>query len=294
VGLPEPDRAGFVDVNRTRLRVWEWGDEAAPAVICLHGAYDHGRMFDGLAPRLAERGLRVLAPDLRGHGDSGRVSSGNMWMASALDIAMLARHVGPPVGLVGHSMGGGQAMYVAGVWPELVRWVVNLDGLGPPPDRFEERDLVESATQGLQAVERATLRPPRVHPSLEDMVERRRRINARLPDEWIAHLVRHAARPVEGGFVWKFDPMCSVGLPGEFSLEHLVAEHDLVECPMLVLTGSEHDTWSDLSDDEVAERLAHVRDARHRVVDGAGHYVHVERPDAVFAEIESFLAEVAS
>ena len=292
MGLPEPDRAGFVDVNRTRLRVWEWGDEGAPAVICLHGAYDHGRMFDGLAPRLAERGYRVLAPDLRGHGDSGRVSSGNTWMASALDVALLARGAGPPVGLVGHSMGGGQASYVAGVWPELVRWVVNLDGLGPPADRFGERDLNESAAQGLQAVARALTRPPRVYPSIEDMVERRRRINVRLPDEWIEHLVRHAARPAEGGFAWKFDPLFSVGLPGEFSHEHLLAEHELVECPVLVLTGSEHDTWSDLSEEEVAARLAGMRDARHHVVPGAGHYVHVEQPDAVFAHIETFLTEV--
>ena len=36
---------------------------------------------------------------------------------------------------------------VAGVWPELVRWVVNIDGLGPPPQAFEERDLAESAAE---------------------------------------------------------------------------------------------------------------------------------------------------
>ena len=294
MGLPEPDRAGFVDVNRTRLRVWEWGDRAAPAVVCLHGAYDHGRMFDGLAPHLAGRGFRVLAPDLRGHGDSGRVGSGNTWMASALDVALLARHAGAPLGLVGHSMGGGQATFVAGVWPELVRWVVNLDGLGPPADRFEERDLAESASQGLQAVQRAMARPPRVYPSVEDMVERRRRINVRLPDEWIEHLVRHASRPTEGGYAWKFDPLFSVGLPGDFSHEHLLAEHELVSCPVLVLTGSEHDTWSDLGDEEIAGRLAGMPGARHHVIAGAGHYVHVEQPEAVFAEIDTFLTEVGA
>src|SRR5690554_5431083 len=129
--MVEPHRAEMVDLGPATLRVWEWGEPGHPAVLCLHGAFDHGRMFDGLAPRLVERGFHILAPDLRGHGDSVRVSSGHVWEASALDIARLARRLGT-VGIVGHSFGGGQALFVASVWPELVRWVVDLDGLGPP------------------------------------------------------------------------------------------------------------------------------------------------------------------
>ncbi|HUF33100.1 MAG TPA: alpha/beta hydrolase [Acidimicrobiales bacterium] len=290
--LREPDRAGFVELNRTRLRLWEWGEEAAPPVICAHGAFDHGRMFDGLAPRLADLGLRVVAPDLRGHGDSGRLSSGHVWTASALDLALLARHLGPPVGLVGHSFGGGQALHVAGVWPELVRWVVNLDGLGPPPAAFEEVDLVASAQRGLAAAEKVRSRPPRVYATLEEMVERRRGVNVRLPPAWVEHLVHHGAAPVEGGWVWKADPMFNIGLPGDFDLDQLNAEHEMVACPVLVLTGAEHDTWSEMSDDELAQRLAHLVDARHVVVEGAGHYVHVEQPDAVATAVAAFLAEV--
>jgi pimeloyl-ACP methyl ester carboxylesterase len=288
----EPDRATFVELNRTRLRVWEWGDPDAPAVICVHGAGDHGRMWDGFAPRLAALGHRVLAPDLRGHGDSGRLSSGHVWMASALDLAVLARQAGPPVGLVGHSFGGGQAMYVAGVWPELARWLVNLDGLGPPAAAFAERGLVEAATAGLDGAERARRRPPRRYASVAEMVERRRRVNVRLPDEWLEHLVRHAAVETEGGYVWKTDPVFNIGLPSEFDLEHLRAEHELVRCPVLVLTGAEHDTWSEMSDEEAAERVSHFPDARHHVVAGAGHYVHIEQPEAVLGEIAAFLADV--
>lgn len=292
--LTEPDRAWFAEVNRTRLRVWDWGDEAAPVIICAHGAYDHGRMWDGIAPKIAALGYRVVAPDLRGHGDSGRLSSGNTWAASALDLALLARELGPPVGLIGHSFGGGQTLYVAGVWPELVRWVVNLDGLGPPSEAFgEEHDIAEHAKNGLAAAEKVLTSPPRVYSSLEEMAERRGKINVRLPREWLDHLVRHAAVPAEGGYLWKFDPMFRVGLPsGDFSLEHLHAEHAMVECPVLVLTGSEHDTWSDLSDEALADRLTKLADARHEVVSGAGHYVHIEQPDAVLTAIAEFIAEV--
>lgn len=290
---PEPDRSGFVELNRTRLRVWDWGDPSAPPVVCVHGAYDHGRMWDGLAPELAALGYRVVAPDLRGHGDSGRLSSGAAWAASALDLALLARHLGPPVGLVGHSFGGGQALYVAGVWPELVRWVVNLDGLGPPPAALSPPvDLAATSADLLAGAERTLSRRPRVHPSAEALVARRRAINVRMPEEWLEHLVRHGTRPAEGGLVWKADPLFGVGFPAAFDLDALHAEHEAVDVPVLVLTGAEHDTWSEMTAEEVAERLTHLPTARHHVVAGAGHYVHLERPDVVLAEIRTFVGEV--
>jgi len=294
VQLAAPDRAGFVDLGRMRLRVWEWGHVADPPVLFLHGAYDHGRMWDGLAPRLAHDGFRVVAPDLRGHGDSGRLSSGHTWAAMTLDLALLARRLGPPVGVVGHSFGGGQALYLAGVWPELVDWVVNLDGLGPPAAAFEERDLIESVTAGLAVADRVRTSPPRVFTNRTQMAERRQQVNGRLPRAWIDHLVLHGSRPVEGGFIWKTDPLFGVGFPSGFDLTFIAAQHDLVTAPILVLTGAEHDTWSDLTPGELGGRLAHLQGARHQVVAGAGHYIHIERPDEVVGAIEGFLDEVGA
>jgi pimeloyl-ACP methyl ester carboxylesterase len=290
--IREPDRAGFVQLNRMRLRVWEWGDPAAPAVICAHGAQDHGRMWDDFAPRLAELGYRVLAPDIRGHGDSGPLASGLVWAASAIDFGLLSRAAGPSVGLVGHSFGAGQMMWVAAVWPELVRWVVSIDGLGPPAVAFAERDLGPSSAAALAACERSMFGSRRMYSSLDEMVERRRRANPRLPQAWLEHLVRHGAREGEGGYVWKSDPLLGADLPLAFNLEHLSAEHALLRCPLLVLTGGEHDTWSELTPEELDERLRHLPTARHHVIPGAGHYLHLERPEAVFAAVRTFLEEV--
>ncbi|MBK5224912.1 MAG: alpha/beta fold hydrolase, partial [Acidimicrobiia bacterium] len=251
--LPEPDRARFVDLNRTTLRLWEWGDPTDPAVICAHGAYDHGRMFDEVAPRLAARGLHVVAPDLQGHGDSGRLSSGHVWSVSALDLALLARELGDPVGLVGHSFGGGQALYTAAIWPELVRWVVNIDGLGPSPEGFDDAArLVEAVTAGFDAAQRVRANPIRIYDSLASMANRRRRINVRLPEPWLEHLTRHGATPAgDGGWSWKADPMFNVGFVGAFDEEALLVQYRLVERPTLVLTGTEPDAWSDLSADDI-------------------------------------------
>ena len=289
-GALAPDRAYFLDINRTRLRIWEWGPADGPPVVLAHGAHDHGRMWDGFAPLLAARGFRVVAPDLRGHGDSGRNGSLQFWMASALDLALLARRLGPPIGWIGHSYGSRKSLYVAGMWPELARWVVSIDGLGPPGSAFAEKDMREAARSALDGAVRALTGPPRPYPSREVMVERRMQVNTRLPREWVEHLVRHGSVETEGGYAWKADPIYAVALPGSFSLERLYAESRLVRCPVLVLTGGEPDTWRDLTPGEKEERLAHLGTARHVVVPGAGHYLHIEQPEATVAAMDAFLA----
>jgi pimeloyl-ACP methyl ester carboxylesterase len=293
VPIPEPERAELVDLDRTTLRTWGWGDPSDPPVLCLHGAYDHGRMFDGLAPRVAALGYHVVAVDLRGHGDSGPLDTGFAWTLFHLDLAQLIHHLDAgPVGFVAHSLGGGQATGVAGAFPELVRWVVNIDGLGPPAAAMRPPDDIPAAIrQSFDRTDRALLSGRRPWASLDEMAAYRGRNNPRLPPEWAMHLVRHAAREVEGGWVWKADPMFGVGIPSEFNVAMLEAEMRHVRCPVLVLTGDQEDTWREHDDDELVERVGWLS-ARHAVVPGTGHYVHIEDPDATMAHIEAFLAEV--
>ena len=124
------------------------------------------------------------------------------------------------------------------------------------------------------------------------MAERRGRNNPRLGPDWSLHLARHGAREVEGGWVWKADRMFGSGVPSEFNVEMLEAELSAVQCPVLVLTGDQPDTWRDLTDAEAAERVRWYQNARQVVVPGTGHYVHLEAPDAVLAHIEAFVGEV--
>jgi pimeloyl-ACP methyl ester carboxylesterase len=181
---------------------------------------------------------------------------------------------------------------VAGAFPELVRWIVNIDGLGPPKAALVPPDEIPDAVrQSFERTDRALLGAPRPWPSLEEMAERRGRNNPRLPKEWVMHLARHGARETEGGWVWKADPMFGIGVPSEFNVAMLEEEMRRPRCPVLVLTGDQEDTWRELADEELAARIGWLG-ARHEVVAGTGHYIHIEDPNATMAHIEAFLAEV--
>lgn len=287
--LPEPHRATFVEVNRTRLRIWEWGDEADPVVFCLHGGFDHGRMYDGLAPEVAALGYHVRVLDLRAHGDSGRVAHGHTFDASIADLGALMVATPDPVGLIGHSMGSSMCLQAAATWPEHVRWVVSLDGLGPPAIAFESPGLAQDATGRLERTIRSFGRSIRVFPTRDELKEQRAKMNTRLPAAWLEHMVQHGAFEHEGGWAWKWDPLSNTSVPDGFREEWVTEDFSQVVCPVLALTGAEDDLWSEMTMDEVQARLALFVDHEHHRIGGAGHYPHLEQPTVVYQHVRSFL-----
>jgi pimeloyl-ACP methyl ester carboxylesterase len=293
--LQEPDRAELVDLGRSTWRLWCWGDAGAPPVLLLHGGFDHGRMFDAIAPRLAALGLHVVAPDLRGHGDTSPVDTGLTWALAITDLALLADHLGGSVGIAAHSYGAGLACGLSGCCPERVRWLVCLDGLGPPAAALAEPGAGEAlranTRREFEMADRDLLGQRRPWSSLEEMAGRRLAGTPRIGREWALHLARHGAREVAGGFVWKADPRFGAFVPSDFDVEMLEDEMRRIRCPVLVLMGSEPDTWRDLTPDEEDERAGWLR-ARIVRVPEAGHYVHLEQPDIVVDEIAAFVAQV--
>jgi pimeloyl-ACP methyl ester carboxylesterase len=289
-----PERRRHLDSYGVKLVLHEWGDPHAPPVLLAHGMWDHGRGFDLLAPRLAER-FRVVALDARGHGDSDWADAYS-WPSDVADLVNVLHSLGAPAHLVGHSKGGGQVMDAACLAPDLVRSVVSIDGFGPPPEGFdhprrprETRTFSEHFTEYLDRRRRAHQRHRwRSYASLEDLVERRRAQNPRLSKEWLHYFVFHAARPIEGGWTWKSDPLATDGF-GPWKVEWIGPSWRQLRAPLLALIGSEPDTWGPLPEVVLAERLANVPQLSRATVPGAGHFVHMEEPAQTAEVLLAFL-----
>ncbi len=295
-GAVAPERAHNLESNGVRLRLHEWGDPAKAAVVLCHGLFDHARGFDLLAPRLAER-FRVVAIDARGHGDSSWTDA-YIWPADVADITVVLRSLGRPAHLVGHSKGGGQAMDAATWAPELVRKLVNIDGFGPPPEGFQSPQgeprastpparLAEFLDRRRSAAERSTWRS---YATLDELVERRRRQNPRLTTQWLRYFAFHGARRTEDGWRWKSDPYVGFGA-GPWQPEWIAPGWKRLRAPLLAITGSEPDSWGPLPEDVLAARLAHVKDVERATVSGAGHFVHMERPNETAELLLGFLEQ---
>ena len=126
--------------QRLRLHYVDWGNPGAPPLLLVHGGRDHCRNWDWVAGAL-RRDWHVLAPDLRGHGDSQWSPDGNYTIAGYVyDLAQLIHQQElAPVTIIAHSLGGVIALRYAGIYPELRRQLVAIEGLGASPRRVRER-----------------------------------------------------------------------------------------------------------------------------------------------------------
>ena len=105
----------FVTSQRLRISYWDWGNEAAPLLLFVHGGSDHARSWDRIAEGLRDD-YHVAAIDMRGHGDSDWAPGSQYSLPDmALDVVHVIEHLGAPAFVVGHSMGASTSLLAAGM-----------------------------------------------------------------------------------------------------------------------------------------------------------------------------------
>jgi pimeloyl-ACP methyl ester carboxylesterase len=294
--MAEPELVGptsrFFISQRLRLHYVDWGNRDRPTVVLLHGGRDHARSWDDVA-RILRRDFHVVAPDLRGHGDSAWAVGGMYALADyVLDLAQLLDALDRrPVILVGHSLGGAVVLQYTGLYPERVRKLVAIEGLGPSPALLRDLEATPAATRvtsWIDAMQRFAGRQPRRYESLEAAVSRMQEENAFLSEEQARHLTEHGVtRNEDGTYSWKFDNYVRSGSPWGFDATAVHSIWGRIGCPVLLVRGSE--SWA--SDPVKDGRIEHVPNARLVNVEGAAHWVHHDRLEVFLAELGRFLAE---
>lgn len=293
-----PSRSRYATIRGLRCHLREWGPADAPPgrrLVMLHGWMDVSASFQFMVDAL-DSDWHVVAPDWRGFGLSGRTPGDCYWFPdyiADLECILDAVQADAPVQLVGHSMGGNVAMLYAGVRPARVRGLVNLEGVGlhassaeQAPRRF--RQWLDELKAG------ASLRD---YASLDEVAQRLRRNNPRLRHDRAAFLARHWAEPDgTGRFRVAGDPAHRIVNPMLYRIEEAMACWRAIRCPALMVLGSESDVLKHVDGDreraraELARRFSAVTGAEQATIEGAGHMLHHDQPDAVARLITDFLA----
>ena len=279
--------------QRLRLHYVDWGNPDAPPLLLVHGGRDHCRNWDWVAHALKDR-YHIIAPDLRGHGDSQWMLGGAYRMSDYVyDIAQLVHQAMPegPITIIGHSLGGSISLAYTGIYPEKVRKVIAIEGLGSSPRMIAERakkQTYEKFQDWIEQLRTTAGRLPRRYPTLEAALQRMQEENKHLSPEQARHLTVHGVnRNEDGTYSWKFDNYVRVDRPFGLKTEDYHALWQRITCPTLLVYGSE--SWA--SDPEKDGRAAHFRNAEVVRVEGAGHWVHHDRLDVFLEHTRRFLAD---
>ena len=267
-----------------------WGPEASPEppLFMLHGWLDVGDTFQFMVDAFKED-RPVVAPDWRGFGRSEWPQEGYGFPDYLGDFDALLEQIVPhaPVHLVGHSMGGNIANLYAGLRPERVRSVVNLEGFGLP--RTSAQDSPKRMRKWLDQI-----KSPAVEKNYNSFEQLAAIIQFRYPRFSAA-----AAAFVAG--VWgcldqdgrvrlTADPRHHWVNPIIYKREDAEATWREMRAPLLMMLGEESDYLKRLGSDGTIEALRSTFPGVELAsIAGAGHMLHIERPQAVAPLIEAFL-----
>lgn len=301
-------RHDCVSIRGLKHRLTWWGNPAQTPIVLLHGFMDCGDTWQFLVDSLPES-WSLVAPDWRGFGGS-EWAPGGYWFPDYLaDLDSLLDLVAPGgrARIIGHSMGANIAALYAGVRPERVQWLVNLEGLGL--QRTKPDDAPVRYARWLDEL-REPLRENR-YGSVEDLAAVLQQRNPRLSAERADFVARAWSQPADGagpcagdtgradrdaadadgGEVrLAFDPRHRFVNPVLYRLEEAEACWARVEVPVLLLTGGSSGHRQRRLEEGIDDRFRKLfRELRILTLPGLGHMMHHEDPQAVAHPIIDFV-----
>jgi len=276
-------------VRGVDYHVTEWGERHNRLIVFLHGWGDVGSTFQFVIDELKQDWF-VIAPDWRGFGES-RANADSYWFPDYLaDLDAILQIYSPDaaVRLVGHSMGANVATLYAGVMPERVSALVNVEGFGLPDSDPEDapgryREWIEAGRS------RSTVTS---YESFEELLPKIIRRSPGLGNERALFVADKWAEAHADGVVRiKADPAHKLPNAVLYRRREAVACWKNVKAPVLVVVGADTDFTGKLKSWIDPDAVSDVFDKSESVsIAGAGHMVHFDQPAQLAETIEGFLA----
>jgi len=285
--MPTEPVSQFYYSHRLELHFWDWGNHGRPNLIFVHGGMDHARSWDRIVNAFKDD-FHILAPDLRGHGDSSWAPGAMYSIAEyLLDLSALLDIAGKfPVNLVGHSLGAAIVLQYAGIYPDRVKKLVAVEGISPPREIAPPRPPHERLRNWIETMRNYEKRTPHKYPNLKAAIERMHKENPYLSEDMARHLtLLGSIWNADGTLIWKFDNFVRAFSPYIFNMEEAGKVWSQITCPVLLFRGL--DSWA-----EDPYATGHIRSIRnHRLINvpDAGHWLHHDQTDLFIEETRKFL-----
>jgi len=290
----------FFQQPNCRLSFVDFGNEQLPDLILLHGMQDHAMSMADIAAALSPH-YHVVALDLRGHGHSDNAGIYTM-VHYISDLHALAAHcqLQRPV-IVAHSLGGHIASRYCALFAEQVDKLVLLDGMGPPAiDDGGDNSLAKSRLRMAVLSVSSHSRGGRQMQDSAEALTRLRRNNPKLSLALAQTIVDHGVQPhPEGGVSWRFDAAVQM-IWNTFSFDESETIWRWIECPTLIVTGDRAlEYWAHMRESlrgqdafyqqTLAQRQQLFVDAKHLIIEDAGHMLHYDQPEQLNKHLLEFL-----
>ena len=196
----------LITIRGLKICLCTWGPEEGPLVLCLHGILEQGAAWSEVAIRLAQKGYRVIAPDLRGHGRSDRVGKGGTY--NLIDFlgdidAIVENLAGKAFILVGHSLGSVLGAIFATVRPQRIKNIVLVETILPTAN--EEDDPTTAFANQLDQMAAPQEHP--VFPNVEAAAERLLKATPAISTSLAMKLAERITEPCTGGVRWRWEPL---------------------------------------------------------------------------------------
>ena len=301
-----PSRSEFVSLRGLSYHVWHWGDantaNASAPLVLVHGWMDVAASYQFMVDALPDSftaGRTIIAPDWRGFGLTTGAAADNFWFPDYLaDLDFLLDHYfqDQPVDLVGHSMGGNVAMTYAGVRPERIRKLVNLEGFGlAPATPAQAPTRYAKWIDQLKSLHKGQLNL-KAYDNLEGVAKRLMKTNPRLTPDKANWLAAHWARE-DGSGKWLIlgEPGHKVISANIYKVDEALEAYKRITAPVLAVEASDDslEKWNQGSYTlaEYHERLKNIAEVRTTRLQNAGHMLHHDQPEELAQLIADFLTE---
>jgi pimeloyl-ACP methyl ester carboxylesterase len=267
----------------------EWDQvESDHTVVLVHGFLDLAWGWAATVREGLARRYHVIAPDMRGHGDSDRVGAGGYYyfFDYVADLTSVIEQLGRDrVSLVGHSMGGSITSYYAGAYPESVHRLALLEGLGPPESDTPPPERVK---HWIAAWKRARARKGQGYASIGEAAGRLRKHDPLLSEALALELAERGTRAgADGRLHFKHDPLHLTMGPYPYSLAMASSFWKSITCPVLLVAASQSRLRH--AGDEYEQRASNFSDARSVVIDDAAHMMQRHKPRELAEILIDFL-----